>query len=350
MTTLQHSLLKDPICKNARECFNELQKDDEANDEAIDVARAWIGRLLEKVEFESVAKVFDIATDTKDFLGDLAKDFTNTTKMTAFCTSDAKDWVAENFKEKVEKSGELKLGSEKWSPLANAVYKVGRKACVTILPILAKGTIATALGPAILAGGPLWILGVIITYSVAQEKLERAKMNAWLSDRLIENLNKCRGIALKKLLERKGRETATMAKAWVDDEEKVVLHVLVNKKDIVRIMLGDLRIIALILTTNKVSLEDMNGGRANLSSLDSDVVWPLARIFIFLKYELDVGIPNYATVEKFSLNSLGIEDEIIEILDESSFKTEEGAGSIKVPLFESIITSRENKSVNVLSH
>ena len=128
--------------------------------------------------------------------------------MTSFVAGEAKDRVVQNLKEQVEYFKRTKLGSEKWSPLANAVYKVGKKACVTILPIMVKGTaVATAMGPAFAASALLWELGVIITYSVAQEKPDRAELSVWLSCNLINNVNKCRQKALEKILERRSRDS-----------------------------------------------------------------------------------------------------------------------------------------------
>ena len=350
MTTLQHPRLKDPIWKDARQCFDELQKDDEAHDEALNATLSWIGKLLEKVNFDAVANIFDSATDIEGFLENIAKDFVTDIgakagekmKMTSFVTSEAKEWVVKNCEGQVDKFGEPN-GSKKWSPLANAVYKVGKKACVTILPILVKGTVAAAMGPAFAASAPLWMLGVIITYSVAQEKLDRAKVNARLSYKLINNLNKCRAKALTNILDREARETATMAKLEVDDEDKLVLRVLVDKEKVVPIKLGDLRVIAAILTTNKLSLKDMNGNVASLYSQGSDVEWPLTRIFIFLIDQHHMRIPDEATAKKIKLDSVAnaeIKNGIDTILQESGFEIAEGGG-IKEP-HTSLIGQKRN--------
>ena len=119
----------------------------------------------------------------------------------------------------------------------------------------------------------------------------------------------------------------------------MVLPVLVDWKNIVRIELGDLHVVAAILTTNKLSLKDMNGSTASLYGQDSDVVWPLTRIFIFLKYQHNMRIPGEATATKLKLDSVEnakIKAGIVEILQESSFETAEGEGISNIPHTSSI--------------
>ena len=190
-----------------------------------------------------------------------------------------------------------------------------------MLPILVKGTaVAALLGPAFAASGPLWILCVIITYSVAQEKQDRAKVNARLARNLIINLNKCRERAFKVVLANEGRERATMAKKLVDDGDKVVMRVLVDGKRVVRITRENLRVVAVIMTNRDVFMKDRNGSRVSISSEDSDVEWPLARIFIFLKAKLGAKMPRNEENAKALVLDKVDKSEIAQILKESGFE------------------------------
>ena len=147
---------------------------------------------------------------------------------------------------------------------------------------------------------------------------------------LINNLKKCREIALKKMLAKEGCETATMAKPPVDDEEKVDTRIFVNGNNVVRIAWGDLRVVAAILAKQGLSLKEMNGNRMSLSRRGSDVEWPLTKIFIFLKSNLGTYRPrDETTAEKLELDK-GLETQIAKFLEGSSFDIlgESAAGKI----------------------
>ena len=80
------------------------------------------------------------------------------------------------------------------------------------------------------------------------------RVNDWLSRNLINHFNKCRGKALRGMLKREGRETATLA-SGVDDEEEVVMCVFVDGEKLVRIERGDDRVVASIPTKHGLSLK-----------------------------------------------------------------------------------------------
>ena len=108
-----------------------------------------MGKLLEEVQFDSMSNIFDVGTDLDNILTEVAKDLTDAVyeikdvagdnmKMTAFVTGEAEDWVNGNFREQLEEYEKTKLGSEKWSPLTNALYRSARELAPPFCPFWSR--------------------------------------------------------------------------------------------------------------------------------------------------------------------------------------------------------------------
>ena len=224
---ISHPGLKEPIWRNAADCFDYLQGLDKQQDKgAHNELRKWIGKILELASGH-VEAIFNEVSDLPNAVHELvnatqpsgkAKEAILTGNApgspNAYEAFIAEPAVREKIDDKVLEKGleemteKVKKAAEKpgrWSPLANAIYKIGKKFCITILPILLKGAALTAAlsSLAVVAGGQLFLLGVIITYDVEEERVLRAEKNAQLSVRLIGHLNRCRLRAISHLEKQK---------------------------------------------------------------------------------------------------------------------------------------------------